>query len=116
MKDASFAWFRLDLDRSFMTAHDAIANRQAQTGPLAYRLCRKKRIEDLVEIARRNAHTRVLKLNPHKTLAILDFAGSANGKGSGLIHGIHGIDGQGEKNLTKFTAVPDDRWTRRIQF
>ena len=61
-----------------MTADDAIANGEAQSSALSNRLGREERIEDFVEIARRNADASILKLDANCALAILQLGSCAD--------------------------------------
>ena len=116
MKSTSLAHFRLDLNGSFVTTHDAVANGQSQSRALANGLGREKRIEDLVEITGWNADASILKLDTNRFLAIMQLGGGAYRERSRFIHGIHGVDAHGQENLPKFAAVAHDWRASWIQF
>src|SRR5437867_6289847 len=55
------AQFRLDLDRAAMGVHDALREREAQSGPLLLRFRREERLEEFLEDVRSEEHTSELQ-------------------------------------------------------
>jgi hypothetical protein len=92
------------------------ASKASGVSALSNRLGREERIEDLVEIARRNADASILKLDANCALAILQLGSCADRECSGFIHCIHGVDAHGQENLPKFAAVSHDWGASWIQF
>src|SRR4029453_6703057 len=75
------AHLALDLDRAAVALHDAEAHREPETGPAHVRLGRKERLEDPVDMLRRDPRSRIDHLDLHHVAA----RGRADGEGAAAV-------------------------------
>jgi hypothetical protein len=110
-EEAAAAEFALGRDCAAVVADDAVADRQAQAGPLPDRLGREERLEDVWQVLGTDAAAVVLDLNQdivgrtsHPSFLLgADLDEAASGAG------LNGVEHDVEKDLVELSRVTGDR-------
>src|SRR4029453_6388785 len=90
------AHLALDLDRAAVALHDAEAHREPETGPAHVRLGRKERLENPVDILRRDPPSPI----DHPHLHHVAARGRADGEGAAAVfHDVDSVINEVEEHL-----------------